>query len=296
MIFAAGTELTRSMGSPVVRYFTEEASVQTVNARMGRGTDPRVRRVVHSLVEHLHAFIKDVEPTEAEWQIAIDFLTRTGQLCSKTRQEFILLSDILGVSMLVDAINHRRPGGATENTVVGPFHVRGSPKRGMGDSINLDGKGEACLFSGRVLNLDGNPIGGASLDVWSDNDEGFYDVQQPGIQPPMNNRGTFRTNDDGRYWFKGIRPVAYPIPNDGPVGKLLEQLKRYPYRPAHMHFLLDAEGFERLTTHIFVAGDPYLESDAVFGVKESLIVEFERTNDPQTPWRAEFDFVLRPVG
>lgn len=274
-------------------YFTEEGSVDAVNARMAPDIDPRLREVMASLVRHLHAFVKDVELTEAEWEVAIDFLTRTGQICSDTRQEFILLSDVLGVSMLVDAINHRSPEGATETTVFGPFHVDNAPERELGDTISLDGKGEACCYVGRVLDTDGRPIAGALVDVWSDNDEGFYDVQQPGIQPPMNNRGVFRTDAQGNYRFRGIKPVSYPIPDDGPVGKMLGHLGRHPYRPAHMHFLVGADGFDRVTTHIFVAGDGYLESDAVFGVKQSLIVDFRETGDPDCPWEAAFDFVLR---
>ena len=274
-------------------YFSEAQSAEVVNARMGSETDPRLRQIMHSLVTHLHAFIKDVEPTTAEWEAAIDFLTRTGQICSDTRQEFILLSDVLGVSMLVDAINHRRPDGATENTVFGPFHVDGAPERDMGDTISLDGKGESCLFHGRVLNLEGNPIEDAVVDVWSDNADGFYDVQQPGVQPEWNNRGVFRTGADGKYWFRGIKPVSYPIPDDGPVGKMLERVERHPWRPAHMHFLVHAGGYESVTTHTFVAGDPYLESDAVFGVKNSLIAPFNAVTDGETGWESEFDFVLK---
>lgn len=274
-------------------YFTEDGSVAAVNARMGTDVNPRLRRIMSSLIGHLHDFVKDVELTEAEWEIAIDFLTRTGQICSDTRQEFILLSDVLGVSMLVDAINHRAPEGATETTVFGPFHVADVPERALGDNISLDGKGETCRYFGRVLDLDGKPIVRASVDVWSDNEEGFYDVQQPGIQPPMNNRGVFRTDAEGRYWFRGIKPVSYPIPDDGPVGQLLAHLGRHPYRPAHMHFLVGAPGYDSVTTHIFVAGDSYLESDAVFGVKQSLIVDYRRTDDPGCPWEAEYDFILR---
>jgi hydroxyquinol 1,2-dioxygenase len=220
------------------------------------------------------------------------FPDRTGQICSDTRQEFILLSDVLGVSMLVDAINHRRPSGATENTVFGPFHVDGAPERAMGENISLDGKGDSCLFEGRVLDLQGNAIEGAIIDVWSDNAEGFYDVQQPGVQPEWNNRGVFRTGPDGRYWFRGIKPVSYPIPDDGPVGQMLERVERHPWRPAHMHFLVHAPGYETVTTHTFVSGDPYLESDAVFGVKDSLIVPFTRTDGGDTIWRSAFDFIL----
>ncbi|GEO84741.1 6-chlorohydroxyquinol-1,2-dioxygenase [Ciceribacter naphthalenivorans] len=196
-------------------YFTEQTSAEVVNGRMGGPVSPRLRQIMTAMVNHLHAFVKEVELTEAEWEFAIDFLTKTGQICSDTRQEFILLSDALGVSMLVDAVNHRAPDGATETTVFGPFHVEGAPEREMGDNICLDGKGEICLFQGRVLDLEGNPIEGALISVWSDNDEGFYDVQQPDIQPPFNNRGIFRTGPDGRYAFRGIKPVAYPIPDDG---------------------------------------------------------------------------------
>lgn len=276
-------------------YLTEGNSVQTVNARMGDGTNPRLRRVMHSMVEHLHAFIKDVEPTQKEWEVAIDFLTRTGQVSSDRRQEFILLSDVLGVSMLVDAINHRRPDGATENTVFGPFHVDGAPRRQMGDSISLDGKGELCLYSGRVLDLDGQPIAGAQVDVWSDNADGFYDVQQPGDQPEWNNRGVFTTGSDGAYSFVGIRPVSYRIPDDGPVGQMLEQVERHPWRPAHMHFLVSADGYEQIVTHIFVAGDQYLQSDAVFGVKDSLIVDYQPRPNADTAWTADFDFVMKAL-
>ena len=276
-------------------YFSEAASAAVVNARMGPDVAPRTRQIMQSLVSHLHAFVKDIEPTPQEWEAAIAFLTRTGQMCSDTRQEFILLSDVLGVSMLVDAINHRRPDNATENTVFGPFHVDGAPERAMGDTISLDGKGEPCLFEGRVLDLDGAPVAGAVVDVWSDNADGFYDVQQPGLQPEGNNRGVFRTGPDGRYWFRGIKPVSYPIPDDGPVGQMLEQVGRHPWRPAHMHFLVSAPGYETVTTHTFVAGDPYLESDAVFGVKQSLIVPFTPSDDEGVSWRSSFDFVLKPA-
>lgn len=273
--------------------FSEEGSVAAVNERMGAKTSPRLRQIMTSLVTHLHAFVKDVELTENEWEAAIGFLTETGQMCSEHRQEFILLSDTLGVSMLVDAINHRRPSGATENTVFGPFHVDNAPVLDMGAQISLDGKGESCLYEGRVLTLDGQPVENALIDVWSDNADGFYDVQQPGEQPPMNNRGVFRTGPDGRYSFKGIKPVSYPIPDDGPVGRMLQTLGRHPYRPAHVHFMVSAENFDRVITHIFVAGDTYLASDAVFGVKESLVVEFQPNLNGETVWKASFDFVLQ---
>ena len=277
------------------QYFTEDASVEAVNARMGQNINPRLAQVMASLVKHLHAFAKDVHLTQAEWDIAIEFLTKTGQICSGERQEFILLSDVLGFSMLVDAINNRRPAGATENTVFGPFHVDNAPELPMGSNISLDGKGESCRFEGMVIDLHGNPIEGARVDVWSDNADGFYDVQQPDIQPKWNNRGVFITGKDGRYAFQGIKPVSYPIPDDGPVGQMLNHLGRHPYRPAHMHYLVTAKGYEKLVTHTFVGDDSYLSSDAVFGVKKTLIAPFEHVNDGQTIWRSPFDFVLTPV-
>ena len=279
----------------MLKFFTEAESVDAVNGRMGQGIDPRLQEVMASLIKHLHAFVKDVQLTQQEWEVAIDFLTRAGQICSGERQEFILLSDTLGVSMLVDAINNRRPDGATENTVLGPFHVVGAPERQMGDPISFDGKGESCLFEGRVTDLQGNPVAGARLDVWSDNADGYYDVQQPGIQPKWNNRGIFTTGADGRYSFVGIKPVSYPIPHDGPVGKMLAALGRHPYRPAHMHFIVTADGFQKVVTHTFVGDDGYIKSDAVFGVKATLVAPYERVENGETVWRSSFDFCLMPT-
>ena len=279
----------------MTRYFTEDASVETVNARMTDAAHPRLATVMASLVKHLHAFAKDIELTQEEWDTAIDFLTRTGQICSDERQEFILLSDVLGFSMLVDAINNRRPEGATENTVFGPFHVEGAPIRAMGDNISLDGKGESCLYEGRVVDIYGEPVEGARIDVWSDNADGYYDVQQPDIQPKWNNRGVFVTGPDGHYSFRGIKPVSYPIPDDGPVGKMLAALGRHPYRPAHMHYMVTAPGYQRVVTHTFVGDDEYITDDAVFGVKKTLVAPFEHVRG-ETEWRSPFDFVLVPVG
>jgi catechol 1,2-dioxygenase len=276
-------------------YFTEEGSVEAVNARIGHDINPRLATVMAALVKHLHAFAKEVHLTQDEWDYGIDFLTRTGQICSGERQEFILLSDVLGFSMLVDAINNRRPAGATENTVFGPFHVADAPIRKMGDSISLDGKGESCLYEGRVIDVHGEPIEGATVDVWSDNADGYYDVQQPSIQPRWNNRGRFVTGADGKYSFRGIKPVSYPIPDDGPVGQMLGHLGRHPYRPAHMHYLVTAPGHQKVVTHTFVGEDPYLESDAVFGVKQTLVAPFEHIRG-ETEWRSPFDFVLVPEG
>jgi catechol 1,2-dioxygenase len=275
-----------------IDYFTESHSVEAVNGRMGAATNPRLAHVMSRLVTHLHAFIKDVELTQAEWAVAINFLTRTGQICDGNRQEYILLSDVLGVSMLVDAINNRRPTGATENTVLGPFHVDGVPEYPMGANITQQGGAETCLFEGLVTDLDGTPLEGVRIDVWSDNEDGFYDVQQPDLQPRHNNRGVFVTGPDGRYWFKGIKPVSYPIPDDGPVGQMLGQMGRHPYRPAHMHFIISRDGYDTIVTHTFVAGDTYLHSDAVFGVKESLIAPFEPMVGGETKWQSRYNFVM----
>ncbi|MEM6381908.1 MAG: intradiol ring-cleavage dioxygenase [Pseudomonadota bacterium] len=292
MSSAVKSQLSNADIADTIDYFTEDHSVDAVNARMSPDADERLATVIASLVKHLHGFVKDVELTQDEWGIAIDFLTKTGHMCDENRQEFILLSDTLGVSMLVDAINNRRPSGATENTVLGPFHLDDAPNYPMGANISLDGKGESCLFHGQVVDRQGQPIEGAKIDVWSDNADGFYDVQQPDVQPPFNNRGVFTTSASGDYHFIGVRPVSYPIPDDGPVGKLLAALGRHPNRPAHMHFLVTAPGYEQIITHTFVAGDRWLTSDAVFGVKASLIASME-TGEPGGPqWKSQFDFVM----
>ena len=282
-------------------FFTEENSVEVVTSRNATATDQRLKRVMDVVTRKLHEAVKELEPTQEEWMEAILFLTRTGHTCNEWRQEFILLSDVLGVSMLVDAINNRKPSGASESTVLGPFHVADAPELPMGANICLDQKGEDMFIHGRILDTEGKPIAGAVLDVWQANDEGFYDVQQKGIQPDFNLRGVFRTGADGRYWFRAVKPKFYPIPDDGTVGKLLHALGRHPYRPAHLHYILKADGFETLTTHIFDPDDLYINSDAVFGVKESLLAEFKRVDDPARAkdlefagpfWEVEHDFVL----
>ena len=275
-----------------IDYFTEETSVEAVTSRTSSDTDERLNTVWSTLIKHLHAFAREVDLQQGEWEAGIDFLTRTGQLCDENRQEFILLSDIMGLSMLTDAINNRELVGATESTVMGPFHVSGAPELPMGANISLDRKGESCLFEGRVVDQDNNPIEGAQLDVWCDNVDGYYDVQQPDIQPKWNNRGIFTTGADGVYSFRGVKPVSYPIPDDGPVGQLLKKLGRHPNRPAHMHYIVSAPGFKKLVTHTFVDDDQWLKSDAVFGVKASLVAHFEHTPDRDAQWYAPFDFIM----
>lgn len=275
--------------------FSEERSAEVVAGAFADTPDPRLRVVMSSLVRHLHAFVKDVELTEDEWAAAITFLTRTGQRCDDVRQEFVLLSDVLGVSMLVETINHRTGGTTTESTVLGPFHMVESPPRELGAEIALDGKGEPCLVTGRVTGADGEPLAGALVDVWQANDDGFYDVQQPDAQPERNLRGLFTADERGRFWFRSIVPRCYPIPDDGPVGELLTATERHPYRPAHLHFLVTAAGYRPVTTHVFVAGDPYIDTDAVFGVKDSLVREFPLVDDPARAAQAALPNPFRTV-
>ncbi len=270
---------------------------------LGADTDPRLRELLSALIRHVHDFARETRLTQAEWERAIGFLTATGQTCTDTRQEFILLSDVLGLSMLVETLNADRAPGATESTVLGPFHLTESPVRALGADIDLVGSGEPCVVSGRVLSQDGTPLPGAALDVWQADADGFYDVQQPDVQPAGNGRGLFTTDAAGRFWFRTCVPSPYPIPTDGPVGDLLRATGRHPYRPAHIHFIATAEGHTPVTTHIFVAGSDYLDSDAVFAVKHSLVQDFAETDDPSlarefgipNPFRhARFDLVLTP--
>jgi catechol 1,2-dioxygenase len=260
--------------------FSEACSAEVVAASFANTGDSRLRRVLISLVTHLHEFVKDVELTEEEWTTAIRFLTETGQTCSDTRQEFILLSDVLGVSMLVETVNNRSDGVLTESTVEGPFHLVTSPARELGATIAERGMGEPCLVTGSVTGPDGRPVPKATIDVWQADAEGFYDVQQPDVQPEKNLRGLFTTDDQGRFWFRTIVPRHYPIPGDGPVGRLLAATSRHPNRPAHIHFEVSAPGMRTVTTHLFVADSPYIDSDTVFGVKPSLVRDFPWVDDP----------------
>jgi hydroxyquinol 1,2-dioxygenase len=284
---------------------SEDDITAEVLRRVEATPDPRTREIMLSLLKHLHAFVKEVRLTEPEWWKGIDFLTRTGHLCDDRRQEFILLSDTLGISMVTDLMSNRKPAGATESTVFGPFHRDGAPEMPFGGDIaRVDRGGVTTIVSGRVLDLDGKPIAGAFLDVWQVSADALYDSQEPELEG-MNMRGLFRTDSEGRYQVRTRRPVHYQIPSDGPVGELLRATNRHPWRPAHTHFVISAEGYEPVTTHLFDSIDPYLNEDAVFGVKDSLIVNFEehQTRDEaakkygiEPPFcTTEYDFVLAPA-
>lgn len=277
---------------------------QAVLNSFGGTQDERLRSVLSSLVTHLHAFVSEVAPTIEEWGQAVDFLTRTGHKCDDVRQEFILLSDVLGVSMLVETINDAQTPEATDSTVLGPFHMVDSPTRQRGEDISPGSDGQACIVRGHVRSVAGTALPGAEIDIWQADAKGFYDVQQPGVQEIGNGRGLFHAADDGGFWFRSIVPRHYPIPTDGPVGELLEATQRHPYRPAHIHFLVSAPGYKTLTTHIFVSDSPYLDSDAVFAVKRSLVATFATNDDPveaarhgiSPPFReAMIDIVLSPL-
>jgi protocatechuate 3,4-dioxygenase beta subunit len=275
------------MAKPVAKkkttspYFTAKDSVRVVQNRSGAKANKRTKVLVDSLVKHLHAFVKETKPTLDEWMYGINFLTRTGHLSTDWRQEFILLSDALGISMLVETLNNDKMSGETESTVLGPFYIPNAPHYPNGANICLDGKGEPVLVQGKVTNAKGKIIPGAKLEVWQTNDEGFYDVQQKGIQPENNLRGVFTADAKGHYSFLSAYPRYYPIPHDGTVGDLLNALDRNPYRPAHLHFMVTAPGYEKLVTHIFTPDCPWLKEDAVFGVKKSLIADFKWTDDAQ---------------
>lgn len=254
--------------------------------------DPRLRELLGALVRHLHEFAVETRLTPQEWLAGVEFLTATGRKCDHQRQEFILLSDVLGLSSLVDLLN--AAGGATESTVLGPFYVPGAPRRQLGEQIGRPEDGSPALVRGRVTSQAGQPLEGASLDVWQASGNGLYDTQDP-QQPPFNLRGIFQADPDGRFEFRTVRPVSYPVPVDGPVGGLLRSSGRHGWRAAHIHAIVSAPGHRPVTTHIFDAENPYLDSDTVFGVKDSLIRRFRpacRGDPADVEYLAEMDFVL----
>jgi hydroxyquinol 1,2-dioxygenase len=281
----------------------EQALTEQVVASFAEADSPRNRVLMETLVRHLHAFVREVRLTEAEWHAGIDFLTRTGHITDDRRQEFVLLSDVLGVSMMTVGVNEIPDPTVTQSTVFGPFFVEGSPEFALGDDIAAGAAGQPCWVEGTVRGIDGRPIVGALIEVWEADEDGFYDVQHE--ERHTANRGHLFTGPSGEYRFWSVRPAAYPIPTDGPVGDLLSAAGRSPMRPAHIHFMISAPGHRTLTTHVFAAGDDHLGSDAVFGVKQSLVADFTEHpagNAPpggpdDAPWSSlTYDFVLAPEG
>jgi hydroxyquinol 1,2-dioxygenase len=262
-----------------------------VIARLADTPDSRLKTILTGLGQHLHDFAREVELTEAEWLAGIEFLTAKGRKCDDKRQEFIMLSDTLGLSMLTVALNNDKPAGCTEPTVLGPFHVADAPHYEHGRDLANGAAGEPCVVRGSVRALNGQPVAGARIEVWQADADGHYDVQRPDLDAHQA-RGVLTTDGQGRYHFRTILAEAYPIPDDGPVGNMLRATHRHPWRPAHLHFMVTAPGFETLVTHVFRNGDRYLDSDAVFGVRESLVADWVKQADGN--WLVEFDFVLNP--
>ena len=274
-----------------MRNLNQDTITQAVLARFANTPDARLKELMTSLVQHLHAFAREVKLSEAEWLAGIEFLTATGQKCDDKRQEFILLSDTLGLSMLTVTMNNDKPPGCTEATVFGPFHVEGAPHYEHGADVANGAAGEPCLVQGRVRGLGGEAVAGAVIEVWQADAAGNYDVQYPELEKHQA-RGVLVSGADGRFHFKTIVAEAYPIPVDGPVGEMLRATDRHPWRPAHLHFMIKAPAYETLVTHVFRNGDPYLDSDAVFGVRQSLVADWVK--QPDGVYRLDFDFVLNP--
>ncbi len=278
-----------------MRTLNERTITDEVLGRFSGAPDARLRQVMESLIRHLHEFAREVALTPQEWAKGIEFLTELGHITDDKRQEFILLSDTLGLSALVDLIaNHGKPEGATESSLLGPFYREGAPEMPMDANVARDVEGEPLLLQGRVVSMVGEPVAGASIDVWQAAPSGLYDVQFE--DSAMNLRARFRTDSEGRFRFMSVKPASYPVPYDGPVGRMLSALGRHPYRPAHIHFKLSAHGYRPLTTALYIAGDRYLDSDAVFGSRESLVVGYrkESNGDGAKTDSVWFEFVLEP--
>jgi hydroxyquinol 1,2-dioxygenase len=284
---------------------TEEKITDFVLDTLKQTPAIRTKQIMEALVRHLHAFIREIEPSEAEWMTGVKFLTATGKMCSDVRQEFILLSDTLGVTTLIDAINHRYPSGATANSVLGPFYLENLPTVPSGSDISGGTPGTPMYFAGRILDARDTPVSGAAVDIWHADGDGHYDVMRPGRRDGETAmRALMRTDEEGRFWFRSVLPTSYPIPDDGPVGAMMRATGRNSIRPAHVHIRVDAPGFQRLTTMLFVDGDAHIASDPVFGVKDGLIHQFELTPAGIMPdgigsdvpyYSVDFDFRLAPL-
>lgn len=269
--------------------FSESNSAEIVVERLRKGADGRLPQFLVAAVEHLHRLVKETKPSAADWRHAIEFLTEVGHASDHRRQEWALLSDLLGVTALVEEINSRRPKGATPNTVRGPFYRADAPRLPLGANISLDGIGEPLQVRARVRDLDGHPIAGATVETWQANAQGLYENQQPDLQPEFNLRGVFTTGADGAFHYRTIKPSGYAVPGDGPVGQMLGRIGYPLRRPAHLHFLIRAEGFETISTHVYDGSDPHLGEDALFGVKQELVGAFERDGGK---WSLVFTFVM----
>jgi hydroxyquinol 1,2-dioxygenase len=287
-----------------VQLVTEENITDIAVQRGQTAHDPRAAEVLGALVRHLHAFAREVHLTEAEWMAAIQWLKRTGQISDDKREEFILASDVLGLSMLVVQMNHRLSSGATPATVLGPFHIEGSPELEYGADMSQGLPGTPLVLHGTVTDLDGKPVPGAVLDLWQADNEGLYESQHADVDEARL-RGKYTTREDGSYCVRTVAPLGYSIPMDGPVGDLISQTDISHFRPAHVHFLINVPGYAPLITHLFEAGADYLDSDVVFGVKEELVVQYEKRDPGETPagdtvdvpwYEARYDFVLQPEG
>ena len=287
------------------RQFNEDNLTQAVIARLAKVKDARFKKVMTSAIKHLHAFARDVQLTEEEWFEGIKFLTAVGQKCDDKRQEFILLSDVLGLSMMVVALNHKTAPGATEATVLGPFFAHGAKEYGYGGDLREGAtmKGEDVWVSGRVLGTDGKPVPNAALDIWQAKADGIYDVQDADAEFEL--RGRVKANAKGEYAFASYKPKFYSIPMDGPVGDLVGKTSKNHMRPAHMHAIVSAPGYQQVITHVFVHGDPYLDGDAVFAVKDSLVAKYKKVTDaaeakklgmPAPFLKLNWDFHLSPAG
>jgi protocatechuate 3,4-dioxygenase beta subunit len=283
---------------PVLKDLTADNITENVIRINSQCDDARLKYILERLITHLHDFARETRLSSQEWQAGIGFLTDTGKICSDTRQEFVLLSDVFGLSILVDSIDHPKPPNSTEGTVLGPFHAD-APEISHGDVISSDPNGEPMLVLCTLKDTSGRPIEGAKIDIWESDTTGHYDVQYSDRGVP-DGRCVVQSDGDGIFWFKAIKPVPYPVPCDGPVGRLLERIHRHPFRPSHVHFMFEKEGYDHLITSLFIRDDPYETSDAVFGVKNTLVVDLAKVDSDQSAkyginqgsWLMTYDFVL----
>lgn len=271
--------------------FSERNSAQLVAERLDKHAQGPLQAFVVAFIEHLHKLIRETRPSHADWKQTVEFLTEVGHASDGRRQEWVLLSDLLGVTALIEEINTSRPKGATPNTVRGPFYRADAPRLALDANISLDGAGPVLVVAGLVQDRDGHPIAGATVETWQANSKGFYENQQPDQQPEFNLRGVFTTDAKGGFRYRTVRPGGYAVPCDGPVGKMLGGLGFPLRRPAHLHFLIKADGFETISTHVYDGSDPHLGQDALFGVKEDLIGEFKPAKNGET-WSLDFTFVM----